>query len=216
MLDAQFVTIAKVVKPQGRHGEVAADVHTDFPELFADRTRLFALFADGSRRELELEAFWSHKGRIILKFTGVDSISDAEALAGCEIQIPAEERAPLEPGTVYVSDLKGCVVSVLEKSSGATPSGEKLTEREIGWVADVLFGAGEAPLLIVREAEEGQRNQKSGKEFMIPYAEEYVQSADLAAKRIVMVLPEGMLDLDAPLSSDEKRRQQQPQDADQE
>lgn len=197
------------MKPQGRHGEVAADVHTDFPELFADRTRLFALLADGSRRELGLEAFWSHKGRIILKFAGVDSISDAEALSGCEIQIPAEERAQLEPGTVYVSDLKGCVVCVVESSSEATG------ERAIGWVADVLFGAGEAPLLIVREAEGGQRNQKSGKEYMIPYAEEYVQSADLAAKRIVMALPEGMLDLDAPLSPDEKRRQQQPQDADQ-
>lgn len=210
MQDAQFVTIAKVVKPRGRHGEVAADVHTDFPELFADRTRLFALLADGSRRELELEAFWSHKGRIILKFAGVDSISDAEALAGCEIQIPAEERAQLEPGTVYVSDLKGCVVSVVEKSGGSTGSGDALIEREIGWVADVLFGAGEAPLLIVREAEEGQR--KSGKEYMIPFAEEYVQSADLAAKRILMMLPQGMLELDAPLSSDEKRRQQQPQD----
>jgi 16S rRNA processing protein RimM len=203
-----------VVKPQGRHGEVAANVHTDFPELFADRTRLFALLVDGSRRELDLEAFWSHKGRIILKFVGVDSISDAEALAGCEVQIPADERAELEPGTVYVSDLIGSVVSVVDKS-GATPGsgepGEAASQREIGWVADVLFGAGEAPLLIVR-GEERQPNQKSGKEYMIPYAEEYVQSADLAAKRILMMLPEGMLDLDAPLSSDEKRRQQQPQD----
>lgn len=206
-----------MVKPQGRHGEVAADLHTDFPELFADRTRLFALLADGSRRELELEAFWSHKGRIILKFAGVDSISDAETLTACEIQIPAEDRAALEPGTVYVSDLKGCIVSVVEKSggtSGSGQSGETTREREIGQVADVLFGAGEAPLLIVREAEKGSSGQESGKEYMIPFAEEYVQSADLAAKRIVMLLPDGMLELDAPLSSDEKRRQQQPQEED--
>jgi len=159
------------------------------------------LAENGSRRELELEGFWPHKGRMVLKFAGIDSISDAETIVGCEIQIPSEKRAELEPGAVYISDLKGCAVAVLDATA------ESIAPREIGRIEDVIFGAGEAPLLIIREDLE-----KRGKEYMVPFAEEYVQSSDLQAKRIVMVLPEGMLELDAPLSSTEKRRQQQQQE----
>lgn len=176
---------------------MAAVLHTDFPDLFAERKRVFALDATGQRVELAVEEFWSHKGRMILKFAGVDSISDAEALVGCEVQIPATERAKLEPGEVYVSDLKECVVAVLENDGSGT------SEREIGKVADVMFGAGEAPLLVVREGK---------KEYLIPFADEYLKSLDGAAKRITMILPEGMLDLDAPLSNDEKQRQQAKQE----
>src|SRR3954469_20864662 len=93
----EFITIARVVKTQGRHGEVAAELHTDFPEKFAERKNLFALDADGKRRELRLEEFWSHKNYVVLKFAGVDSISDAEALVGSEIQVPREQRAEIGP-----------------------------------------------------------------------------------------------------------------------
>jgi 16S rRNA processing protein RimM len=184
-----------LAKTQGRRGEIAADLLTDFPELFAERKRIVALDPAGRRRELALEDFWPHKGRIVLKFAGVDSISDAEALLGCEIQIPASERAELEPGEVYISDLRGCVVAVVETAGeGASPA-----ERVIGQVADVMFGAGEAPLLVVREGK---------KEYLIPFADEYVKSLDLGAKRITLSLPDGMLELDAPVSKREKQQQQ--------
>ena len=99
-----------MLKPQGRRGEVAAELHTDFPERFAERKRLYALAPDGHRRELELESHWLHKGRVVLKFRGVESISAAEGLAGCEIQIPCEQREQLEAGAEYISDLVGCKV----------------------------------------------------------------------------------------------------------
>ncbi len=182
-----------MVKTQGRHGEVAADLLTDFPELFAERKRLFGLDAKGGRRELQTKDFWPHKGRMILKFAGVETISEAETLLGCELQIPAAERAELESGELYISDLKGCAVAVTESTG----------EREIGLVADVMFGAGEAPLLIVREG---------SKEYMIPFADEYLKSVDVGAKRIAMSLPEGMLELDAPLSNAEKQRQHEKQE----
>jgi len=165
---------------------VAAVLHTDFPELFAERRRVFALDAAGQRRELAIEDFWSHKGRIVLKFVGVDSISEAEALLGCEVQIPAAERAKLRADEVYVSDLKDCLVL-----DG---------EREVGKVVDVVFGAGEAPLLMVRQGT---------KEYLIPLADEYIKLLDIGEKRIAMALPEGMLELDAPLSNAEKQRQQE-------
>ena len=68
------------------------------------------LAANGSRRELQLEEHWFHKGGVVLKFAGVDSISDAERLAGMELQIPREQRAELEAGAAYVSELVGCEV----------------------------------------------------------------------------------------------------------
>ena len=96
--------------PQGRRGEVAAELHTSFPERFAERRELAGLAKDGSRRTLQVEEHWFHKGHVVLKFAGVDSISDAERLAGMELQIPAEQRAELDAGAAYTSDLVGCEV----------------------------------------------------------------------------------------------------------
>jgi len=145
---------------------------------------VYLLDSSGKRRELTIEQHWFHKGRVVLKFAGVDSIDEAEQLAGSEVQVPAAERAPLESDAVYVSDLTDCVLF-----DG---------DREVGKVADVTFGAGEAPLLIVKNG---------AREHMVPFAQEYVTSLDTAGKRIVMQLPEGLLELDAPLNDEEKKRQ---------
>src|SRR3954470_11276334 len=142
----EFITIARVVKTQGRHGEVAAELHTDFPEKFAERKKLFALDVAGERRELRLEEHWLHKSYVVFKFQGVESINDAESLIGSEIQVPREQRAEIESGAAYVSDLVGCAVF----DHG----------RAIGSVKDVQFGAGEAPLLVVSEGT---------KELLIPF-----------------------------------------------
>ena len=174
-----------MVKTQGRHGEIAADVLTDFPERFAQRRQVFALEQSGARRELRVASFWPHKQRLVFKFAGVDSIGDAEALIGCEIQIPRQQRAALEAGSAYVGDLLGCLVM-----AGG---------RAVGTVAEVQFGAGEAPLLVVRE---GKR------EHLIPLAQAYLRRIDTTAQQIEMELPEGMLELDAPLSTQEKEMQQ--------
>ena len=172
-------------------GEVAAEILTDFPELFAARRRLFLLEQNGSRRELHLESFWPHKHRLVMKFEAIDSISDAESLVGGEVQIPSDERAPLEEGSVYVSDLIGCAVWI----SGP---GRRDSAQEIGAVADVTFGAGEAPILTVKQ---GPR------ELLIPFAQAFIKVVDTAAKRVELELPEGMLELDAPLSDEEKDAQ---------
>src|SRR5258708_3335077 len=65
---------------------------------------------EDARRELHIDDAWPHKSYVVLKFAGVDSISDAEPLVGCELQVPLGERAALEAGAAYVSDLVGCVV----------------------------------------------------------------------------------------------------------
>jgi 16S rRNA processing protein RimM len=173
-----------VRKTQGRHGEVAVELHSDVSDRFGVGLRLFALGPDSSRRELRIEELWPHKGALVLKFVGVDSMNDAETLIGCELQVPRSERAQLESGWNYVSDLVGCAVF----DAG----------REIGKIVDVQFGTGEAPLLIVVEG---------SKRYEIPYAEAYLKSADFEHKKIEMQLPEGMLELNAPLTAEEKQQQ---------
>ncbi len=177
--------------PQGRRGEVLAELHTDFPERFAERRTLSGLAANGTRRQLQLEEHWFHKGGVVLKFAGVDSISDAEQLAKLELQVPLEQRAELEPGAAYVSELVGCEVWIMKAGDPEL----------LGTISEVQFGAGEAPLLLVR------KKSGSADDVLLPYAEEFVKSADLAARRIEMQLPEGLLELQSPLSAEEKARQ---------
>jgi 16S rRNA processing protein RimM len=180
-----FITIGRVVKTQGRRGEVGVDLLTDFPERFEPGRRVFAL-QGSDRRELQIEDVWPHKGMLILKFAAVDTMTDAEALLRSEIQVPLSERKPLEERAWYVSDLVGCNV---------TDNG-----REVGAVADVQFGAGEAPLLIVRD-------ERSKQEHMIPLTEAFSPRVDTTAKKIELQLPEGMLEINAPLTSEEKKQQ---------
>src|ERR1700678_1975483 len=80
---ATWVLLARIVRPQGRHGEVLADIFTDFPEHFAERKRLFLRPPMGAQldamrdtiRETRVETHWLHKGRVVLKFAQVDSIA---------------------------------------------------------------------------------------------------------------------------------------------
>lgn len=162
-----------MVKTQGRRGEVAVELHTEIPDRFRENMRLWALLKNNERREVQVEDLWPHKEWLVLKFRGVDSISDAELLVGAELQLPRSERAELEPGWTYLSDLVGCTVF-----DG---------EREIGPIKDVTFGAGEAPLLVV----------KSGGKlpYEIPFAEEFLVKVDLERKQIRMRLPEGLLEV---------------------
>jgi len=201
--EAEFVTIARVAKTQGRHGEVAATLLTDFPELFETRKKLFALSGTGvakqnataelSRRKLDLDEHWFHKGMVVLKFAGVDSISDAEMLVGSEIQIPRSERAALGSDEFYVSDLIGCTVIDIG--------------RVVGQVRDVQFGSGEAPLLVIEGGLISGGVISGNKEYLVPFAAAYIEKIALEQKRLEMKLPEGLLELDAPLNQEEKQRQ---------
>ena len=180
--EAEFITLARVTKTQGRKGEVAATLFTDFPERFASRKQLFGLDSKGQRHELSLQDHWPHKGQIVLKFAGVDSISQAEMLIGWEIQISRSQRAKLEEDQVYVSDLVGCSVY----------DGNCL----LGTIQEVLFGSGEAPLLVVC----------GKKEYLVPFAAGYIEEMALEQKQVRMKLPEGLLDLDSSLKQDAAQR----------
>ena len=172
----EWITLAVVIKTQGRRGEVAVESHTDVPNRFREDMPLWALAKDGQRRELRIEDLWPHKSFLVLKFRGIETISDAEPLIGAELQVPSRERAALEPGWTYLSDLIGCTVF-----DG---------EREVGEIEDVQFGAGEAPLLVVRAKE-----HKGKLPFEIPFAEAFLEKLDLERRQVRMKLPEGLLEV---------------------
>jgi 16S rRNA processing protein RimM len=176
-----------VVKTQGRRGDVANEIYSNVPGRFTSGMKLLALSRqpESPRRELEVEDLWPHKGMLVLKFAGVDSISEAERLVGCELQVPRSQRSSLPAGRNYVSDLIGCMV--LDH------------DRDIGRIEDVQFGAGEAPLLIVRDS--------AARLVEIPFAEAYLDSVDVERKQMRMNLPEGLLEVNFPMTAEEKREQ---------
>jgi 16S rRNA processing protein RimM len=129
-----WIVLAHLLRPQGRKGEVLAELLTDFPERFEDQRRVFlaAPGFDGEEAEArpaEVVAFWlpmgKNEGRVVLQFAGIDTISDAESIAGKDVLVPREERLPLEDESVYISELIGCTVY-----DGSKP---------VGVVADVPF-----------------------------------------------------------------------------
>ena len=183
---SEWITLAVVIKTQGRRGEVAVELHTDVPDRFRQGMRLWALQKDGQRRQVTIEDLWPHKSFLVLKVEGIETISDAETLVGAELQLPRSERAQLEQGWTYLSDLIGCTVF-----DG---------EREVGQIEDVQFGAGEAPLLVVRGKE-----QKAKLPYEIPFAEAYLDRLDLERRQVRMKLPEGLLEVNEPLAKEKER-----------
>ncbi|MGB6876390.1 MAG: ribosome maturation factor RimM [Candidatus Acidiferrales bacterium] len=182
---ANRVTLARILRPHGRRGEVAAEILTDFPERL---TRLNSvLLWDGKNppREAVIRKCWlshSRGGQAIFHFENSDSIADAEKLVGFEIQLPLADRVVLPAGSYYVTDLIGCEVFA---------GGGAVNPQKIGIVRDVQF-SGEnirgTPNLVV-DAQTG--------ELLIPLAAEICKRIDTTARRIEVVLPEGLLDLNS-------------------
>ena len=173
-----WISIGRIRGTQGRRGEVAAEIKTDFPDRFQAGAEFFLARnpeADAARRFL-LESAWFHKGQVILKFAGVNSISEAEVLSGMEVLIPRAQRRELSAGTYYLGDLIGC--SVVDGT------------REIGRVADWEDTSGMI-LLHVEVPQQGSQRV----EVLIPFAEEICTSVDLAGRVIRVQLPEGLLEL---------------------
>jgi 16S rRNA processing protein RimM len=184
------------LRPQGRKGEVLADLLTDFPERFETHPRVFLApqgFAGtpDEARSIEVSAFWlpvgRNQGRIVLHLAGIDSINAAELLSGLDVIIPETERLALDEDASYVSDLVGCTLYDLALS------GNPLA---VGVVTDVQFATtpdgsrrldDAAPLLAVETPE--------GDEVLVPFVKAFIISLDPAAKRIEMSLPPGLLDV---------------------
>jgi 16S rRNA processing protein RimM len=190
-----WIVLAHLLRPQGRKGEVLAELFTDFPERFEDQRRVF-LAAPGfegeeaEARSAEVVAFWlpvgKNEGRVVLQFAGIDTISDAESIAGLDVLVPREQRLRLDDESVYISELIGCTVYDGSMSVGAVEDVQFAMTADGGRRLDDA-----APLLAVRSPE--------GDEILIPFAKAFVVAVDTGAKRIEMTLPEGLIEVNRPV-----------------
>jgi 16S rRNA processing protein RimM len=169
----ELVAVAHAVRTRGLRGEIVAESLTDFPERFEGLERLIAIAPDGKLSTLALEEHWFQGDRVILKFAGYDSIETASALVGYEFAVHESERVLLPEDEFYDWELAGCLVQSVE--------GE-----EIGLVREVMKTGG-VELLVVD-------NAGTGREHLIPLAEEICVEIDVKRKLIKVDAPEGLLE----------------------
>lgn len=174
---SRFLAIARIIRPQGRRGEVIAEPATDFPGRFSTLQEVY-VESEPSPSPVRLEASWRHKGRIVLKLAGVDSINAASRLRGRYVLIPFEQRAPLPENSYYWSELVGCRIILASGKAGTA----------IGTVTAVEPTGGVALLHVARDSDD------SG-ELLIPFARAICTHIDPGAKRIEINPPEDLLEL---------------------
>jgi 16S rRNA processing protein RimM len=192
---SQWIVLAQILRPQGRKGEVLADLFTDFPERFDQHPKVWLApqgFANQASTEAkpaepaEVASHWlpvgKNAGRIVFHFTGTDSIEQAEKLAGKEVLVPLAERLPLDPGAAYISDLIGCTVYDRDVALGVVDSVEFPTSPDGSRRLEEA-----APLLAIASPE--------GHEILVPFAKAFLLELDVAAKSIRMALPEGLAEI---------------------
>jgi 16S rRNA processing protein RimM len=167
-----YIAIARVARTRGNRGEVLTDLYSDFPDRFDDLEDVCLKFSDGRLQPMVLEETWEHKGRRVMKFSGVDSISAAEAFVGCWVVIPEEQAVLLPEGTYFDHDLVGCIV-------------QDVRGNQIGIVDEIRHIVGN-PLLVVRKADQ---------EFLIPAVDSICIKISVEEKQILIDPPEGLMDL---------------------
>lgn len=164
---ADLVSIGVVIKPQGRHGEVAVEPLSDRPDRFPELQEAFLPGPGGGAITARIDSCRPHKGRFLLKLHGVDSIDAAERLRGQELRIREESLAALGDGEYYHHQLLGLEV---EDRKGIP----------LGTVVRLLETGGEAEVLVV-EGEAG--------EMLVPLAVDFIVRVDLQSGRLVVEPP---------------------------
>jgi 16S rRNA processing protein RimM len=193
------VIVARILRPRGNKGEVAAQLLTDFPERLTRLTEVFLGASSGAKaaepRLTALKACWlsrNHKGQAVFHFEGCNSISEAEKFRGLDVLLPIESRAKLSAGQYFLDDLVGCLVfenfaepSVVSSSPCSLASAPAL----LGVVKEVQIpgeGVAGTPLLVI---------DTSAGELLVPLAEDICTRINTVERRIDVVLPDGLRDL---------------------
>lgn len=180
------LVVGRIVKSHGIRGEVVVDIRTDSPEerfakgsALATRTRK----SKGSSvpETLNVEAARNHSGRLLVRFAGVGSRDDADALRDVELLVDSDSFEPLDDDDeFYDHQLEGLDVRV--ENTGAA---------SIGQVSEVLHTPAGEVLSITTLAD----GPHAGREVLVPFIEQFVPTVDLAAGTVVITPPDGLLDI---------------------
>jgi 16S rRNA processing protein RimM len=168
-----LVLVGRVARAHGNKGQVIVNPDTDFPaERFRVGHTVFTRFAGQEPTPRLIVAARFHQGRPVLTLEGVQSMDDAEALAGAELRVPENALNELPEGSYYHHELVGCEV-----------------RRQDGTVVGTVKGI-EGPMNGSTLVVEGRHG-----EVLIPLASEICISIDPARRLIVIEPPEGLIEL---------------------
>ena len=172
-----LLLVGRVARAHGNRGQVIVNLDTDFAdERFAvGQTLLVGSEEAPQPRRIRDARF--HQGRPIIGLEGIDTMDDAEALAGAELRMRTADMAPLPEGTYRHHELIGCEVRDQQ-------------DRLVGRVTGVE-GPTERSRLVVA----GPHG-----EVLIPLVAGICVSVEPERQRIVIDPPEGLIELNAPSS----------------
>ncbi|HLE42961.1 MAG TPA: ribosome maturation factor RimM [Methylomirabilota bacterium] len=168
----ELIAVGRILRPQGRRGEVRVEALTDEPGRLAELSECYLVPPEAGELR-RIEAVWFQGPVPVLKLAGSDSISEAEALGGRLVAIPRGAARPLPADHFYAFDLIGCVVR--------TPEG-----RPLGAIRDVTTGPAH-DFWIVRAGE---------REWLLPAVSAIVERVDLRDRLVVVRPPDGLVELD--------------------
>jgi 16S rRNA processing protein RimM len=166
-----LVSIGRILRSHDATGEVKLRLY-ELRDIDLAAVESVFIGREGEAEEYRVESSRASGKDFIVKLDGVNSLSQADRLAGADVFIPESAFVSLEEGQFYLFELKGCRVA-------------SVTGEEVGTVADVLL-LGASSLLVV---------DSRGKEVLIPFHESICKEVDLAKKEIRVDLPAGLLDL---------------------
>jgi 16S rRNA processing protein RimM len=189
-----LLVVGQIGKPHGIRGEVSVAVRTDEPEERFAAGSVFTTEVPRDRRvttgpaaatpasavpyqvpaQLVIESIRWHQGRAIVQFEGVYDRNVADALRGVLLQVDSAALTPPEdPDEFHDHQLIGLRVESLDGSALGT--------------VDRIDHAPSSDLIVLKKA--------AGGTALIPFVSQIVPTVDLAAGRIQVDLPEGLLDL---------------------
>jgi len=167
-----LIAVGRILRPQGRRGEVRVEPLTDEPARLVELVECWLVPPpEGEARRVE--AVWFQGDAPVVKLAGAETIGDAEALGGRLLAIPRAAARPLPPDRFYGFDLVGCAVQ--------DPAGAP-----VGTVVDVL-GAEHHDLWVVRRGD---------RDHLVPAVSAIVERVDLGERVVVIRVPDGLLELD--------------------
>lgn len=167
----QYITIGEIVNTQGIKGEVRVLPLTDFPERFNQMDEVI-IDTNGNHTVYQIDSVRYHKKFVIIKFKQLSNMNEAEKLKGSLLKITRDQLMPLVEGHYYIFEIIG--LDVFDEA------GTKL-----GKVKQVLQ-TGANDVYVIKASQ--------GKDILIPALKTVVKEINTEANRMVVELPEGLLD----------------------
>lgn len=165
----KYLELGQIVNVKGLKGEVKVNSFTDDNTKFERIPNVF-LKQKGNLKEYSIEKVGYSKNQVIIKFSGVDTVEEAELLRNSYIVVDREIFGELPEGVYYIADLLGLDVY--------TEDGTHLG------IVDDIFSTGSNDVYVVKD--------ELGKQKLLPGIDEVIKRIDLESGKIIVNLIEGL------------------------